>query len=369
MNIRLTETQEMLRASAREFLSENCPPKTVRELRATGHGWSADLWRRFGELGWLGLALPESTGGSAMSFLDLCLLTEEMGYACVPSPFTDAVAGCGILLAEAGRQHDVETLEMLASGESVVIPAFSGSYDTDGFQGMPLVSRDGDGYSINGTHLFVRHGAAASHFLCQVQSDDDSVGPALILIPAHIVGVHLTELHSALDDRPCRIDLTGVQMPAPALVSTGSEAMDLRRHAQQRMDIARCFDNLGALTWVLEDTVAYARDRTQFGRPIGSFQILQHYCADMHIMLEGLRMSAYHAAWKMSEALDAARDTAIACGYAHQVIPRFLGLAHQIHGAMGVTLEHDLYLYSTHARAPGHGLTPLSEYLESTLSL
>ncbi len=367
MDIQLNETQEMLRTSAREFLSENCPPTTIRAVRKSGQGQPPGLWQQLGELGWLGLALPEAAGGSGMSFLDLCVLIEEMGYACVPSLFADVTAGSGLLLGEAGAEAHAETLERVATGDSILVPAFNGWHDADGYGKLPEAVRDSDGFVLNGTHLFVHHGASASQFLCRARATDQP-GEALLVVPADTEGVLVTALDSAFDNRPCRLDLQQVRLPASAFVTQDGPAAQLVSHARQRMDVARCMDNVGALTWVLEDTVAYARERRQFGQPIGSFQVLQHYCADMHIMLEALRMSTYHAAWRISEGLDAGRDAAIACACAHDVIPRFMGLAHQVHGAMGVTYEHDLYLYSTHVTIPGHGLTPLTEYLESALS-
>ena len=368
MDIQINETQEMLRASAREFLSENCPPGTIREVRKFGQGFPPGMWRQLGELGWLGLALPEAAGGSGMSFLDLCLLIEEMGYACVPSPFADVTAGSGPLLAEAGGEAHLSTIERVATGDCVLAPALDGWRDADGFQKLPDVTRDGDTLVLDGTHLFVDHGASASHFLCSAGNAASTCATMLLIVPVDIEGVRVTPLDSAFDNRPCRIDFEQARMPASALVTEGQTASPMIGRARQRMDVARCIDSVGALTWVLEDTVAYARERRQFGQPIGSFQVLQHYCADMHVMLEALRMSAYHAAWRISEGLEADRDAAIACACAHQVVPRFMGLAHQVHGAMGVTYEHDLYLYSTHVTAPGHGPAPLSEYLELALA-
>lgn len=367
MDTRLNETQEMLRASAREFLSENCPSRTIREVRKSGQGCPPELWRQFGELGWLGLALPEAAGGSGMSFLDLCLLIEELGYACVPSPFADVTAGAGLLLAEAGADAHQETLERVATGDCILTPALDGCRDAEGFSELPEVTRDGDAFMLNGTQLFVDHGASASHFLCSARSAESTSAAALLLVPADSEGVRVTSLDSAFDNRPCRIDFERVRIPASTLVIEGQSSTPMIERARQRMDVARCMDSVGALTWVLEDTVSYASERRQFGQPIGAFQVLQHYCADMHVMLEALRMSTYHAAWRISEELDAGRDIAIACACAHQVIPRFMGLAHQVHGAMGVTYEHDLYLYSTHVTAPGHGLAPLTGYLESAL--
>ena len=366
MKMQIDEAQEMLRASAREFLSDSFPLKKVREIRAKEGGFSADLWKQMGELGWLGLALPEAAGGSGMGLLDLCLLIEEMGHACVPSPFVEAIAGSGLLLAEAGGHADV--LQKVATGEAVVVPAFGGLDDDDGYTRLPTVREDGGKLVINGAHVFVPYGAVATHFLCLAQGDS-ALGKALLLVPASAKGVTVVPLQSMRDERPCRVEFSRVTLATDSLVASGDEADRLVNVTLQHMDIARCCDNAGALAWVLEDTVAYAKDRKQFGQPIGSFQVIQHCCADMHVMLEGVKMSAYHAAWKMSEGQDATRDVAIACAYAHDVIPRYVGIAHQIHGAMGVTIEHDLHLYSTRAFAPGRALAPLSAYLESALTL
>ena len=365
MKMQLEETQEMLRASAREFLSESCPLKQVREVRAHSGGFSADLWGQMAELGWMGLPLPEAAGGSGMGLLDLCLLIEEMGHACVPSPFVEAIAGSGLLLAEAGGHADV--LQKVATGEAIVIPAFGGLDDEDGHNQPPAVRKDGGKFVIDGAHLFVPYGAVATHFLCLAQGDP-APGKALLLVPASAKGVTVTPLQSMRDERPCRVDFAGVTLDAAALVSSGDEAERLLNAALRHMDLARCFDNAGALAWVLEDTITYAKDRKQFGQPLAAFQVIQHYCADMHVMLEGIRMSAYYAAWKMSEGQEATRDIAVACAYAHDVIPRYLGIAHQIHGAMGVTIEHDLHLYSTRATAPAHGFAPTSQYLDAVLS-
>jgi len=369
MNMQIDEAQEMLRASAREFLTESCPLKKVREIRAREGGFSADLWKQMGELGWLGLALPEAAGGSGMGLLELCLLIEEMGHACVPSPFVEAIAGCGLLLAEAGGHNDV--LGKVATGEAFVVPAFGGTNDDEGFPLLPQVRRQEGDFVLSGSHMFVPFAASASHLLCLAQTADPTEGACLVLllVPASGPGITVTPLQSMRDERPCRVDFADVTVGPEALVASGDEADWLVNAALQRMDVARCCDNAGALAWVLEDTVNYAKDRKQFGQPLGSFQVIQHYCADMHVMLEGIRMSAYQAAWRLSEGLEADRDAAIACAYAHDVIPRCLGIAHQIHGAMGVTIEHDLHLYSTRAFAPGRSISPLSDYLEQALTI
>lgn len=369
MDMQLNETQQMLKASAREFLSESCPPKQVREMRALPAGFSPDLWKEMGSLGWLGLALPESAGGSGMQFLDLCLLIEELGHACVPSPFLDAIAGAGPLLAAAEGKNSHDVLRKVSTGEALVVPAFNGMDDAEGRRGLPSMQRGPVGYVIDGTHMFVPYASSASHLLCLARSAYPTEGAFLFLVPAGAPGVTLIRMESVRDERPCRLELVEVALSDDALIASGDAAMNMVRGALNRMDAARCFDIAGALSWVLEDTVSYAKDRKQFGQPIGSFQVLQHYCADMHVMLEGLKLAALHAGWRLSEGLKADREVAVACAYAHSVVPRFMGMAHQIHGAMGVSHEHDLHLYTTRAFAPGRRVAPLSEYLDAALTV
>jgi alkylation response protein AidB-like acyl-CoA dehydrogenase len=369
MNMQFSETQEMLRASAREFLTESCPSSFLREMRRDERGFSRELWKTMGELGWPGLAFPEEYGGSGMSFLDLCLLIEEMGRACLPSPFIGTVVGCGLLLLELGSEEQRnEFLPGLASGDLIVAPAFHGAPDSGGARVLPAVERDDGGFTLTGTHLFVPFLSAATYVLCAAHMADEAGGTSLFMMPASTANVVSTPLPGIGSERVFQLDLDGVRLPGAALVGAGSDMSESLKRTLLRLDVAQCCDAVGALGWVLDDTVAYAKDRKQFGHPIGSFQSIQHYCADMHVMLEGLRTSTYHAAWRLSEGMQADKEVAVACAYAHKVVPEVLGLAHQIHGAMGVTQEHDLYLYSTRAAAPAHGFAPTSGYLEAVLA-
>ena len=229
MKMHIDEAQEMLRASAREFLSDSFPLKKVREIRAKEGGFSADLWKQMGELGWLGLALPEAAGGSGMQLLDLCLLIEEMGHACVPSPFVEAVAGSGLLLAEAGNQTGV--LKNVATGDAIVVPAFNGLDDDEGFAQLPTAQRDAARFIIDGSHLFVPYAGVATHFLCLAQGDDPALGKALFLVSASEPGITVTPLESMRDERPCKVDFSRVPLPPDALVASGDAAIRLVNHA------------------------------------------------------------------------------------------------------------------------------------------
>ncbi len=364
MNVQFSETQEMLRSSAREFLAENCPPSLVRDMRQDKTGYARELWNAMATLGWPGLCLPEEHGGSGLTFLDFCLLQEELGRACAPGPLT-ATTAAGLAIADAGSEaQHAELLPRIASGDALVTVCPAWRRDPAGAGAPPVARPAGDGFSISGVLDFVPWADVAEAVLCPAVIGPTCQETRLVVLRMNAPGVSVTPLHNAAGpDRLWRLGLDSVRVePGTILDNGGGDALN---RMVAVLDAAHCCDVVGALSHVLETTVAYANERTQFGRTIGSFQSIQHYCADMHIMLEGFRMSAYVAAWSLSERNDAVRSIAVACAYAHRVVPRILNLAHQIHGAMGVTYEHDLHLYTTRATPPAHDLLPLAAYLET----
>lgn len=363
MNVQFSETQEMLRTSAREFLAENCPPSLVRDMCQNETGYARDLWNAMAALGWPGLCLPEEHGGSGLTFLDFCLLQEELGRACAPAPLT-ATAAAGLAIADAGSEAQrAELLPRIASGDALVTVCPAWPRDSRGAEEPPVARPSDDGFSISGGLDFVPWADAAEAVLCPAIIGPTCEETRLVVLRMNAPGLSITPLHNAAGpDRLWQLRLDSVRVETETVLE--HSGVDTLGRMVTLLDAARCCDLVGTLSHVLEATIAYANERTQFGRTIGSFQTIQHYCADMHIMLEGLRMSAYVAAWSLSEGNDGARSTAIACAYAHRVVPPILNLAHQIHGAMGVTYEHDLHLYTTRATPPAHDLLPMAAYLE-----
>ncbi|MFW6056678.1 MAG: acyl-CoA dehydrogenase family protein [Chloroflexota bacterium] len=363
MNVQFSETQEMLRTSAREFLAENSPASLTREMRDDPTGYSTTLWNALADLGWTGLCLPEAHGGSDMSLLDFCLLQEELGRACAPTPFIPTMAAAMAIARFGSAAQRSDVLPRVARGEAVVVAAVEHRRDAEGVEETVSATLRGDGFRLDGTVDFAPWANSAEAVLCPVTLGAEGQ-QRVMLVPTDATGVSLTPLRNAAGPhRLWRMELDSVSVERESVLPDSDEqAIEFTRTV---LDAAHCCDTVGALTYVLEATVAYANERRQFGQTIGSFQVIQHYCADMHVMLEGLRMSAYKAAWSLDEHTSTSRDVVIASAYAHEVVPRILNLAHQIHGAMGVTYEHDLHLYTTRATPPAHDLLPLAAYLET----
>ena len=356
MDLGLSEEQEMLRESAREFLRKECPKQLVRQLDESDEGYSSQLWRKMAGLGWLGLAFPEEYGGSGRGFLDLSILLEEMGYNIVPGPFFSTVVLGGLTILAAGTEEQkIEFLTKIASGEVIISFALTeptASYDAGSIE-TKATTRNAE-YVIKGTKLFVLNANVADHILCVARTrkaKNPEDGITLLLVDAHNPGLECTLLKTLARDKQCEIVFDNVTVSERSVVGKRDEGWPVVKDILQKAAVARCAEMVGGAQAALDMAVSYARERVQFGRPIGSFQAIQHYCANMAMDVSGSRFVTYKAAWKVSEGLPSALDAAIAKAWVSEACGRVALSAHQIFGALGFTMDHDLHLYYRQAKA------------------
>ena len=367
MNLALSEEQEMLKKAARDFLEERCPKSFVKLMEQDDRGYSPELWEEMAALGWTGLVFPEAYGGSGMSFLDLAVLLEEMGRACVPAPFFPTVVLAGLPIMNAGTDKQKgEYLPDIVSGKTIFSLALLEpelGHDPDAI--TVEATRDGNAYVISGSKLFVPYARVADYLLCVARTSRQQEGVTVLIVDATSPGIACTVLKTMAHDQLYEVVFDQVRVPRENVLGQPDQGWPLVQSIVQGANIAKCCEMVGNLQWVMEDTIAYAKDRKQFDRPIGSFQVIQHYCADMYTCVEGARLCAYQAAWMLSEGLACAKETALAKSWINEVSPRVLNLAHQIHGAMGVSMEHELHFYTTRARPVEVGYDQSSSYLEA----
>ncbi|GAA1817162.1 acyl-CoA dehydrogenase family protein [Actinomadura chokoriensis] len=336
MDLSLTEDQELIASTAREVLASRAAAAGARALDGDPAGHSAALWKEMVELGWTGLAFPEEYGGVGGDFLDVCLLFEQLGYARVPSPLLASVACCGMPVARFGTSGQKgRWLDAIANGR--VVTAAPLAWDRPG-EG-PAASRDGEAFVLDGTATFVPYAASAENILVVARLDGE---PHAFWVDASDATLHPLDTIGA--DRPCHVELDGVR----ALDTLGREAADA---VSLFGAAATCAEMVGAAQHVLDMTVQYATEREQFGRAIGSFQAVQHHCANMAIDVLGSRFIAYEAIWLLSAGREAAQEVAMAKAWVSEAYERVCALGHQVHGAIGFTHEHDLHLFSEHAMA------------------
>ena len=346
----------MLKNSARAFLEAECPTAYVRDMELDERGYAPEMWAAMARLGWLGLVVPSEYGGEGLGFVELSILLEEMGRALLPGPYFSTVVMAGAVIAEAGSDAQKrEFLPRIARGQLIATLALTepgGGWDARGIR--TAARRSGDEWVINGTKLYVPNAHVSDYAIVAARTGDGDADVSLFLVPSNpsrIDGLAETALRTIASDRQSELVFDGVRVPASALLGASNGGWDAIDAALKRGAVGKCAEMLGGAERVLEMTVQYAKERIQFGRSIGSFQAIQHHAADMAADVEGCRHMTYRAAWKLAEREPADQDAAMAKAWVSDAYQRVCALAHQCHGAIGFTKEHDLQLYSRRAKA------------------
>jgi len=356
MDLGLSEEQEMLKASARDFLQKECPKRLVRQLDEGDEGYSSELWQKIAKQGWMGLVFPEKYGGNGGSFLDLIVLLEEMGYNILPGPFFSTVVLGGLtILATGSEEQKTEFLPKIASGETILSLALTeptASYEAVSVK-TEAIARNGK-YVINGIKLFVLNANVADYILCVARTKktkNPEDGITIFLVDAKSQGVKCNLLRTLARDKQCEVIFNNVTVPKKNIIGKTDAGWPIMKDVLEKATVAKCAEMVGGAQAALDMAVNYAKERVQFGQPIGSFQAIQHHCANMVTDVSGSRFITYKAAWKVSEGLPATADVAIAKTWTGEAYGRVTLLAHQIFGAIGFTMDHDIHLYYRQAKA------------------
>ena len=350
MDFELNEDQRMLQKAARDFLKDHCPKELVRSLNDSEDGHSPELWTKMAELGWMGLLLPEEYGGIGWSFVELAVLMEEMGYNICPGPFiSTTILGSLPLLMAGSDDQKKEFLPRVAEGDLILTMAL---IESDGVLEPSTLhleaAREGDDWILNGTKLFVPDALAADFILCVARTDttsDAEAGLTLFLVNAKSQGVNVTPLKTISREKQCEVAFDNVSLGEDSVVGPVGGAWPIVKAVLDRAAVARSAETVGAMKASLDMSVAYAQDRVQFGRPIGSYQAIQHYLADMWVDILGTRTLVMKAAWKLGTDQPADREVGMAKARAGEVGRKATTVGHRIFGAIGFTMEHDLHLY------------------------
>ena len=355
MDIRLSEEQEMIRHSAHNFLTKNCPSSFVREMVADEKGYTEELWKGMADLGWMGLIFPQEYEGSGMGFVDLMVLLEEMGRVLLPGPFFPTLVLGGFSLLEAGNdKQKKEFLPRIARGEIILTLAIieaESAYDPSSMAVSALPN--GDGYTINGTKLFVPDSHVADYILCAARTStgpDPEGGITFFIVDGKDPGINRKLLHTIAGDKQFEIKFNQVNVTKENILGGVDQGWAPLKRILQKAAMAKCAEMVGGAQQILDMTVAYAKEREQFGQLIGSFQAIQHHCANMLIDLEGCRWITYKTAWMIDEGMPHDKEVSIAKAWCNEAYRRIVVLGHQVFGGIGYMEEHDLPLYFRRAR-------------------
>ena len=351
MDLNLNEAQEMLRTTARDFLTNNCPPSLVRDMTKDDRGYPLELWRKMAELGWMGLEVPERYGGSGGSFLDMTVLLEELGRACLPGPFVPTIIGASILLEAGSDAQKREFLPKIASGNLILTLALAeadASYDLASLK--VTATADGEGYVINGTKLFVPDANVADSIICVARTGAGRArGLTLFLADAQSRGLKRSPLKTFAGNKLSEVVFDRVRVPQAKVLGQVGRGRDYLKTALAKGAVAMCAQMLGAAQRALGMSVEHSKQRVQFGRPVGSFQAVQFHCADMMTDVDGARLLTYQAAWRLSEGLPCAKEVAIAKAWVNDAFTQVMSLGHEVQGGVAIMDDHDMPLYSKRA--------------------
>ncbi len=348
MDFGLSEQQEMLKKTARDFFKTELPKTLVKELAKEPKGYQPGMWNKMADLGWVGLVLPEEYGGSGASFLDLAILLEEMGRACAPGPFLSTVVLGALTVLELGTEEQKKAiLPKVAKGELVLTMAVAephAIYRPESFEVRARLA--GQRYTLSGTKLFVTDGHVADHFIVAART---AGGVTLFLVDAKAPGVTCNLLPAMSGERQCEVKFGSVKVARSDMLGALNHGREYLDRAMRRAAVARCSEVLGGLEYVLEISVQYAKDRVAFGKAIGTYQAIQHHCANMLNDLDSCRCMTRRAAWLVSEDRPCALEVSLAKALMGQASRRITALGHEIHGAMAFQHDHDMHLYTKQA--------------------
>jgi alkylation response protein AidB-like acyl-CoA dehydrogenase len=354
MHFGFTEEQEELRTQARAFLAEHSSGDAVRSAMESELGWDAGVWERIaGELGWAGVIVPEELGGVGLGQVELVGLMEEMGAALLCAPFFSTVCLAANALLVAGDEAQRKAwLPRIASGELLATLAFGGP-TAEGIEAR--WRRDGADYVLEGRARHVIDGHTAELILLAARAPGSSgaAGVSLFALEGDPAGLERRPRVS-MDQtrRQAELQLHGVRASASARLGGEGEAWPALARALDLAIVALCAEQVGGAQRCLDLSVAYAKQRQQFGRPIGSFQAIKHKCANMLLAVESARSAAYYAGWAAAAGEpDLPALAALAKAYGSEAYFRCAAEAIQIHGGVGFTWEYDPHLYFKRARA------------------
>jgi alkylation response protein AidB-like acyl-CoA dehydrogenase len=350
MDLRFTEEQEQLRALVRRFCEERSPESAVRAQMVTDRGWDPEVWRRMAsELGLPGLIVPEELGGAGLGGVELGIAMEEMGRALLCAPFFSSVAlAANALLASGDALAQKEYLPAIASGERVATLAFAEPGAGWEVARTELrARRAASGWQLDGVKTPVTDGAHADLVLVTARTES---GVSLFAVDGASRGlVRRTLPPLDLTRKLARLELTGV--PARLVGGEGQALAGLER-ALDRAAAALAAEQVGGAQRCLELAVDYAKQRLQFGRPIGSLQAIKHKCADTLCGVETARSAALHAAHTWGASADELGIAAsMAKAWCSEVYFQAAATCLQIHGGIGFTWENPTHLYLKRAKS------------------
>jgi alkylation response protein AidB-like acyl-CoA dehydrogenase len=348
MDTKFSEAQLILKKSAKDFMSKECPMALVREMEKDAKGYPPELWQKIAELGWVGLAIPEEYEGMGYTFQDLTVLLEECGRYLIPAPLAPTVVATLPILDFGSEEQKKEYLPKISRGELVLTPALYEEEGTLGHASIQLkATAKGGDFVLSGTKLFVEWAHVSNYIICaaRTKAGSGTDGITVFIVDARSPGVKVEIMPSIARDRQCEVKFDNVTVPKNNVIGAVDKGWAVVEKILEKGAICKCAESIGSMAVAFEKTVAYSKERVQYGRPIGFFQALQHIMADMLIDLTTSQFMTYTAAWMESEGMPCAKEAAMAKAFVSEKYKNVTRWSLRLHGGIGTSDESEVPVY------------------------
>jgi len=348
MNFGFSEEQELLRAEVRRFLDQNAPMERVRELSEAGRGHDPALWARMAELGWVGLTMPELHGGVGLDLETLIVVLEETGRTLFPSPLVSTVMAAKAIERFGSAEQQARWLPALADGSSIGTFAFLERGDSLSPAGVEARAKlDGEDLIVSGEKLFVTDAGSADLFVVAVRTGSEPEAISLVVVDRETAGVEAQDFEGMdLTKKLGRVAFDDARLGADRVLGEPGAGWPA---AEWLLDLGAALvtaEAVGAAEAALQITTDFAKERIQFGEPIGRFQGVKHPLSEIYVDVESFRSLVYYAIWALDQDADDARvAVSRAKAYCADAFAQAGILGVQLHGGVGYTWEYDIQLY------------------------
>ena len=361
MDFSYNENQRELAALSRAILADRTTPERLREVEAGGDRFDPGLWADLAGAGVLAAALPEPLGGAGLGLLEQCSVLAEVGRAVAPVPYlASVVLGAGALArfgtpdqqarwaAPAGRGELVLTAALSEEdGDDPRAPSARAELVKGEWRGTGRGVGGGDKWLLTGTKTAVPAGPRADLMLVPAAT---ALGTAVVLVTPADPGVTVEPQQMTDGDAAGQLELAGVELPADRVLGSPAAGTEITAWLVSHGTVGLCAQQFGVVERALELTSEYAKNRKQFGKPIGSFQAVAQRLADGYIDVEAVRLTMWQAAWLLSEGQPCDTEVATAKFWAADAGHRMAHTAVHIHGGVGIDIEHPLHRYFVAAK-------------------
>ncbi len=344
MDVNLTDEQQMMVDSAREFLRDACPLATVRDWEKLPDRYPREIWARMAEMGWTGAIYPEAFGGLGLTNLDMALLMREMGRVALPSPILSTVLLAGRAILAGGSEAQKQgLLPKIAAGEVLLSFALTeASARPDAATVRTSARAVGDGYVLNGTKHFVEFAEQAGQMLVVARTSESAnpgQGLTMFLVDARAPGIEYIPLQTLALQPQAKVVLKDVRAAATGVVGRVDHAWAVLDPVIQAATAIVCAYMTGIAEGAHELAVSYSKERVQYGQPIGAFQAIQNYLATAWAKNTMGEYLGYYAAWLIDQGIASREAVSTAKAFVGYSAVESTQLATQLHGGLGATAD------------------------------